>query len=165
MPNIEPRTDNSLKIFSSYIAIERLQAAVDNWDDQALLYSLTRENENQKYAGLSIIWAFAMTRGAGMVQRWHVELPWRLRHTAEHPDGFFPDRAYRRLERHLSYRDQSMLRGFLEESVRMGRLEAPLWAIWEFAMAQARESSRQWREYLDWVRRREVAKDNTQANA
>ena len=156
----------SLFTFDSYGAIEQLEAALGNPDDQALLYSLTRQNENHQQAGLSIIWAFAMTKGGAMEQEWHIGTPWQLHHTEDYPDGFFPDHAYKYLGSNLeNENDQSLLRGFLEENVKMGRPEAALWAMWEFAMAKGEESTRTWRRYLDAVRQRELAGEKSQEEA
>ena len=139
--------------FEPYEAVERLEAALKNPDDHALIYSLTRQNENHKRPCLSIIWAFAMTKVGAMEQVWHIGTRWQLHHVKDHPDGFFPDLAYQHLASHLKNQaDRSILRYFLEDNVRMKCPEAPLWAIWEFAMAKGEESSRQWREDLDAAR-------------
>ena len=68
--------------------------------------------------------------------------PWQLHHVEDHPDGFFPDLAYLHLASHLRNQDdRAILRYFLDDNVRMGCPEAPLWAMWEFAMHKGRESS------------------------
>ena len=44
-----------------------------------------------------------------------------------------------RMGQRLSIRkknDNSILRDFLDENVRMGCPEAPLWAVWDFAVAK-----------------------------
>ena len=134
--------EDSLVRFESYGAIERLEAALESPDDKALLYSLSRQNENHKQAGLSIIWAFAMTKGGAIEQAWHIGTPWQIRPVEDHPDVVFPDLAYQHLESHLGNQDdKSILRDFLDENVRIGCPEAPLWALWESAVAEGEASS------------------------
>ena len=149
-----------MALFSSYIAIERLTAALHKPDDQALLYSLIRQHEKHEQAGLSVIWAFAMTKAGAMKQTWYLGSPWHLKHAEKHPDGFFSDPAYQSLESCLETQDKLILRRFLDHNVRMSRPEARLWAMWQFAMAKGQESSWEWREHLDRKRQREMAEEN-----
>lgn len=136
--------------FSSYVAMERLQAAIHHPDDQALLLVLSRQNEKQKQPALSIIWAFAMTKGGLMDQKWHIEDPWQPhKHAEDHPEGFFPDLAYESLDSRLEGQDQTRLRDLLVKNVRMGHQDVRLRAICDFARAKAGDSSRQWWRDLD----------------
>ena len=77
-----------------------------------------------------------------MEQMWHLRTLWQLYPVEDHPDGFFPNLAYQHLESHLGNQDyNSALRDFLDENVRMRCPEAPLWAMWEFAVAKGEASS------------------------
>ena len=160
LPTKMSEIEDSLVRFESYGAIERLEAALKNPDDHALLYSLTRQNENHKQPGLSIIWAFAMTKVGAMKQTCDIGTPWQGHHVQDHPDGFFPVLAYLQLASRLrNQADGTVLHDLLEENVRMKCPEAPLWAMWEFAMHKGRESSRQWRRELDAARQLETAEE------
>ena len=74
---------------------------LDNPDDKTLLYSLSRQNEKHKQAGLSIMQIFTTTKGEAMKQEWHIGTPWQIYQVEDRPDGFFPDLAYQHLESHL----------------------------------------------------------------
>ena len=77
-----------------------------------------------------------------MEQEWHIGTPWQIYLVEDHPDRVFPDLAYQHLESHLGNQDdKSILRGFLDENLRMECAEAPLWAVWESAVAKGEASS------------------------
>ena len=150
---------------SSYVAMERLQAAINHPDDQALLLGLNRQNINHKEASLSTIWVFSMTKGGAMDQKWHLAEPWQPLQLAEdHPDGFFPDVAYERLEDRLEGQDRTRLRDLLQKNVRMGYRDARVRAMCDFARAKAGDSSRQWWRELEAEQEREAVRQGLKAS-
>ena len=120
---------------ASRVPLSRAEARVK-------LCDLSWRPSAHKQPGLSIIWAFAMTKVGAMKQTCHTGTPWQVHHVEDHPDGFFPVLAYLHLASHLRNQDDgTILRYLLDDYVSMGCPEAPLWPTWEFAIAKREASS------------------------
>ena len=160
-PHRTRSTPNHSNLFNSisfdfYIAIERLEAVLRSPEDNCLLLELSCRYANHKQAGLSIVWAFAMTKGGAMAQHWRVGEPWHRTTVEDHPDGFSPNEAYWCLQLCLPDRkDKKLLRDLRRENENMGYIETASWAIWQFAMAKGKESSREWSSDQNAARARE----------